>query len=163
MWFSETFYMGGSERSFWKEWHWQWMMCWSQSRKRERWGSRQKLNWCKASWTWCMCRWEGSWCGGNPGCEKAGRVRYERQGQTTWGWVGLLLWVELYPPERYVDFLISVLVNMTSFGNRLFAITVNLRWGHCVLSHLVVSNSFVTPWTIVRQAPLSMGFSRQEY
>ena len=67
------------------------------------------------------------WCGGNPGCEQAGRVRYERQGQTTWGWVGLVLWVELYPPERYVDFLISVLVNMTLFGNRLFAITVNLR------------------------------------
>ena len=27
----------------------------------------------------------------------------------------------------------------------------------------VMSNSFVTPWTITRQAPLSMGFSRQEY
>ena len=26
----------------------------------------------------------------------------------------------------------------------------------------VVSNS-VTPWTVARQAPLSMGFSRQEY
>ena len=31
------------------------------------------------------------------------------------------------------------------------------------LSHLVVSVSFVTPWTVARQAPLSMGFSRQEY
>ena len=30
------------------------------------------------------------------------------------------------------------------------------------LSHLVMSNS-VIPWTVVRQAPLSMGFSRQEY
>ena len=29
--------------------------------------------------------------------------------------------------------------------------------------HSVVSNSFVTPWTVVRQAPLSMGFSRQEH
>ena len=27
----------------------------------------------------------------------------------------------------------------------------------------VVSNSFATPWTIACQAPLSMGFSRQEY
>ena len=27
----------------------------------------------------------------------------------------------------------------------------------------VVSNSFVTPWTVAGQAPLSMGFSRQEY
>ena len=27
----------------------------------------------------------------------------------------------------------------------------------------VVSDSFVTPWTAARQAPLSMGFPRQEY
>ena len=27
----------------------------------------------------------------------------------------------------------------------------------------VVSNSFATPWTIARQASLSMGFLRQEY
>ena len=26
-----------------------------------------------------------------------------------------------------------------------------------------MSNSFTTPWTVARQAPLSMGFSRQEY
>ena len=30
-------------------------------------------------------------------------------------------------------------------------------------SRSVVSDSFVTPWTVARQAPLSMGFSRQEY
>ena len=30
-------------------------------------------------------------------------------------------------------------------------------------SCLVVSNPFVTPWTEVLQAPLTMGFSRQEY
>ena len=32
----------------------------------------------------------------------------------------------------------------------------------CVRAHSVVSDS-VTPWTVARQAPLSMGFSRQEY
>ena len=32
----------------------------------------------------------------------------------------------------------------------------------CVLSCSVVSHS-ATPWTVARQAPLSMGFSRQEY
>ena len=32
----------------------------------------------------------------------------------------------------------------------------------CMLSHSVTSNSFATPWTSVHQAPLSMGFSRQE-
>ena len=31
------------------------------------------------------------------------------------------------------------------------------------LSHSVVSNSFGTTWTVANQAPLSMGFSRQEY
>ena len=32
-----------------------------------------------------------------------------------------------------------------------------------MLSHSVVSDSFATPWTVAHQAPLSMGFSRQEY
>ena len=32
-----------------------------------------------------------------------------------------------------------------------------------MLSCLVVSDSFSTPWTAAHQAPLSMGFSRQEY
>ena len=30
-------------------------------------------------------------------------------------------------------------------------------------SHWVIANSFVTPWTVVCQAPLSIGFPRQEY
>ena len=33
----------------------------------------------------------------------------------------------------------------------------------CVFSHSVVFDSFATPWTAARQAPLSMGFPRQEY
>ena len=32
-----------------------------------------------------------------------------------------------------------------------------------MLSHLVVSDSFGTPWTVPCQTPLSVGFSRQEY
>ena len=32
----------------------------------------------------------------------------------------------------------------------------------CTVSPSVVSNS-VTPWTVARQAPLSLGFSRKEY
>ena len=32
-----------------------------------------------------------------------------------------------------------------------------------VLSCSVVSDSFVTPWTVTHQAPPSLGFSRQEY
>ena len=33
----------------------------------------------------------------------------------------------------------------------------------CMLSYSVMSNSLTTAWTIASQAPLSMGFSRQEY
>ena len=33
----------------------------------------------------------------------------------------------------------------------------------CCFSRSVMSNSYVTPWTEAHQAPLSMGFSRQEY
>ena len=35
--------------------------------------------------------------------------------------------------------------------------------GTCVLSHFSRVQLFVTPWTVARQAPLSMGFPRQEY
>ena len=33
----------------------------------------------------------------------------------------------------------------------------------CVLSHFNHGRLSATPWTVVRQAPLSMRFSRQEY
>ena len=32
-----------------------------------------------------------------------------------------------------------------------------------VFSHSVISDSFVTPWTVPQKAPLSMEFSRQKY
>ena len=32
-----------------------------------------------------------------------------------------------------------------------------------LFNHSVTSNSFVTPWAAAHQAPLSMGFPRQEY
>ena len=38
----------------------------------------------------------------------------------------------------------------------------NLPSISCVLGHSVVFDS-VTPWTVARQLPLSMGFPRQEY
>ena len=33
----------------------------------------------------------------------------------------------------------------------------------CIFNHLVVFDSYATPWTVAHQAPLSVGFSRQEY
>ena len=32
-----------------------------------------------------------------------------------------------------------------------------------MLTPSLVSDSFATPWTVARQAPLSMGFPKQEY
>ena len=32
-----------------------------------------------------------------------------------------------------------------------------------MLSHFTHAQIFVTPWTVAHQAPLSVGFSRQEY
>ena len=44
------------------------------------------------------------------------------------------------------------------------------KWGSgdaercvCVLSHFSRVRLFATPWTVAHQAPLSLGFSRQEY
>ena len=34
---------------------------------------------------------------------------------------------------------------------------------HCMHAHSGTSDSFAMPWTVARQAPLSLGFSRQEY
>ena len=36
-------------------------------------------------------------------------------------------------------------------------------WPACVLSCVSHDQLSATPWTVARQAPLSMGFSRQEY
>ena len=37
------------------------------------------------------------------------------------------------------------------------------HWHVCVLSHFGHVQLFATPWTVARQTPLSMGFSRQGY
>ena len=39
----------------------------------------------------------------------------------------------------------------------------NLKYADALLSHLSHIQLFVTPWTMACQAPLSMGFPRQEY
>ena len=37
-----------------------------------------------------------------------------------------------------------------------------IKKSHLMLSHLVMSNSSASPWTVAHQAPLFMGFPRQE-
>ena len=48
---------------------------------------------------------------------------------------------------KYISFLLSCLFPKSSL----------------LFSSKVVSDSFATPWTVTHQAPLSMGFPRQEY
>ena len=40
---------------------------------------------------------------------------------------------------------------------------LNALMGTCVLGHFSRVRLFVTLWTVARQTPLSVGFSRQEY
>ena len=49
-----------------------------------------------------------------------------------------------------------------SFKSTTLLFTINFN-EMLLCSRKVVSDSFATPWTVVHQAPLSMGFSRQEY
>ena len=48
-------------------------------------------------------------------------------------------------------------ITVYEFGRYLYVTMLLL------FSRSVVFNSFATPWTVAHQAPLSMGFSRQEY
>ena len=78
--------------------------------------------------------------------------------------------------EKVVDkiqhlFMIKTLIKLEKEGNffdlkRTFnkKFTTDVIFNDvCILSHSVVSSSFMTPWTVAHQAPLSMEFPRQEY
>ena len=72
-------------------------------------------------------------------------------------------------PERNAHVLTPTLVNVSLFGNGVSGdLTKDHKmrsfWIVCVcISHFSCVQFFVTPWTAVHQAPLSMGFSRQEH
>ena len=53
--------------------------------------------------------------------------------------------------------------NSVSFQLECIFKSVHVCMCVCMLSHLSRVQLFVTPWTVAFQAPLSMGFSRQEY
>ena len=48
-------------------------------------------------------------------------------------------------------------------GERWLVVVIATTISLCVLSHFNRVRLCVTPWTVAHQAPLSMGFSRQEY
>ena len=53
---------------------------------------------------------------------------------------------------------------ITEYNLQKYWITMLYTWNKCVCMQLLIYvRLFVTPWGIAYQAPLSMGFSRQEY
>ena len=57
----------------------------------------------------------------------------------------------------------SVTLPKSICGIRTLSVPMKGVWKLCVLSHFSCVWLFVTPWTVACQAPLSMGFPRQEH
>ena len=75
---------------------------------------------------------------------------YRRETEDTDGWLrDLSIWGFYYPLWVLAPILHAY------WGNTVFH-----KWKYSSLSHVQL---FVTPWTRAQQAPLSMGFPRQEY
>ena len=69
---------------------------------------------------------------------------------------------EYWNKASHTNFSKHIKLRFTLYCSLLTAIAC-LKKQHGVLSHFSRVQLFVTPWTIAHQAPLSMGFSRQEY
>ena len=60
---------------------------------------------------------------------------------------------------RVVGYIVAIFQVLVGIENMPKSFTVRT----CMLSHLSPVQLFETPWTVAHQAPLSLGFSRQEY
>ena len=65
--------------------------------------------------------------------------------------------------KLFVSFLIFYLDNLSIVKSSTLALLFLPSDLLCVLSHFSCVRLFATTWTVALQAPLSMGFSRQEY
>ena len=64
---------------------------------------------------------------------------------------------------NYISFLVQLFVFPGVDSCLIFLFSVFFQHESKHVSHSVVSDSLGPPWTVTRQAPLSMKFSRQEY
>ena len=83
------------------------------------------------------------------------------------GWFHMLpsLWVSLFCLQFQLLSTLVMTLGPPWWSKVIFLISV---WADYVLCYAVLScfnyvRLFATPWTVARQAPLSMGFSRQEH
>ena len=67
------------------------------------------------------------------------------------------------PPISGIRYYLAFCVWLISLSKMSLKSINIVAYGSESVSCWVVSNSFVTPWTVARQAPLPMEFSRQEY
>ena len=77
-----------------------------------------------------------------------------------------LPWLSSFSSFLVVGWTFLVSVTVTLSGNRIFADVIKVKWDHTGLCCCLVTkwcSSFSFPWTIAPQAPLSLGFSRQEH
>jgi len=116
---------------------------------------------------WCLL--PGWLCGKESACQCRKRKRHRFD-----PWVGQIPWRRAWQPSPV--FLPGEshgqrsLVDYSPWGHKesnkteqLSPLTSNVSLRVCLLSCLSHAQLSVTPWTIAHQAPLSMGFSRQEY
>ena len=114
--------------------------------------------------TWCkeLTHWKRPWCwerlkAGGEGDNRGKDGWMAPLTQWTWVWASSKRWWNL--------------AHCSSWGCKESDMTQRLNnnryiysgFVFLVFSHKVVSDSFATPWTRACQAPLSMGFPRQEY
>ena len=124
----------------WKDWYW-------------RWNSSTLATSCEE-----LTHWKSSWCWE--------RLKSGREGDDRgWdGWMASLTrwtWIEATPGAGDGQ---GRLVCCSPWGRKESDMTKQLNWTDTVVlslfSHIQL---FATLWTVAHQAPLSMGFCRQEY
>ena len=102
-----------------------------------------------------------------PGLEEKCWRKLTRTGWSEEAWVCSLVFMEvrLLPSGSDRDRVLSVMMIASQKGGCQFlqAEPLGCKHGHASLSHFSHVWLYVTLWTIDRQTPLSMGFSRQEY
>ena len=94
----------------------------------------------------------------------AGRVG----GSGPLGWIQVHSWGQRWPRAWCWVFILTLyaeqcLITSSSEEAKLLGLRAPQRAQMCALSHFSCVRLFAILWTIVGQAPLSMGFSRQEY
>ena len=117
-------------------------------------------------WTWVWINSRSWWWTGRPGMLQSmgsQKVRQDWATELNW-WVKVFFKSNLTGYKLYLNFIACKIYhnNLNCFIRNEDDKIANITFLKNMCSQLL-SLVFVTPWTVACQAPLSMGFSRQEY